>query len=158
MLILRKKYGPFYPCNGPSGPEFGAQMGPFNALVVKSQLPRCLVSSLAPTLSLSPIPPPPRRRDLAAPAPASAGALPRHGDAEPDASVPQVPRRAAPRPRAGGGSVVVIVRRRRRRRRRGAGDRDGLAAALQPPLRPPQHRRPLRRLQVTTPLPPPCAV
>jgi hypothetical protein len=69
---------------------------------------------------------------------------PRHGDAEPHAALPQVPRRAAARPRTGRGDVVVLRGRGR------VGDRDGLAAALRPALRAPQHRRPLR-LQVPPP-------
>lgn len=119
------------------------------SLVVKSQLPPRRASRLscrAPT----PIPPSSafaveisRSRALARPRPRAR----RHGDAEPDAALPQVSRRAAPRPLAGRGAVVV---RRGRGRRRRAGDRDGLAAALRPPLRAPQHRRPLR-LQVPQP-------
>ena len=103
---------------------------------------------------------PPRRRAIRAIPNAFAGSPPsrchalglsspmRNGHAEPDAALPQVPRRAAARPRAGRGTVAV------RRGKGSAGGRDGLAAALRPPLRAPQHRRPLR-LQVPPPHPTP---
>ena len=84
-----------------------------------------------------------------APEPALGPSRLRHGDAESDAALPQVPRRAAARPRAVGGAVVVVRRGRGRGRGR-AGDRDGLASALRPPLRAPQHRGPLW-LQVPPP-------
>jgi hypothetical protein len=83
-----------------------------------------------------------RRRDFAR----SSSSPARHGDAEPYAALPQVPRRAAARPRA-------VQRSGRQRRRRRPGDRDVLAAASRPHLRLPQHRRPLRLQVPHHPLP-----
>lgn len=136
--------------NSPSKPSQRVQGSahsshlPLCSLVTKSQL-TVLASSRVPHQLQFLLPPPPSpSRSHALELQLAPAAC--HGDAEPDAALPQVPGRAATRPRAG--RFAVLVRRSGRQRR--AGDRDGLAAAYRPPVRAPQHRRSLR-LQVPQP-------